>query len=263
MPTASGPADGKINRLLQTWPPGAVLTQRALTDLGVYRQLINRYAHYGWVKKLGAGAYVRAGETVNWRGGLHALQNQLGLTVHVGADTALALSGRAHFVPLGTRQRVTLVSDQQEQLPAWFRQYPWGDDIQHHCIRLFDTIPTQASARMNDGGVQFLLSSPERAIMEQMRLTRTNEGIDYAIELMAGLSMLRPDVAQGLLVACRSIKVRRLFLWAAEAAQHDWVTRLDPDKIDLGTGKRQLYKGGKLDAKYRITVPPPEALPDV
>ena len=145
----------------------------------------------------------------------------------------------------------------------WFRRYPWGDDIQHHCIRLFDTIRTQAIARMNDGGVQFLLSSPERAIMEQMRLARTNEGIDYAIELMNGLSMLRLDVVQGLLVACRSIKVRRLFLWAAEAAQHDWVTRLDPDKIDLGTGKRQLCKGGRLDAKYRITVPPPAALPDV
>jgi hypothetical protein len=80
---------------------------------------------------------------------------------------------------------------------------------------------------------------------------------------MNGLPTLRPNVVQQLLVACRSIKVKRLFLWAAEAAQHDWVTRLAPGKIDLGTNKRQLYKGGRLDAKYRITVPVSEGLPDV
>jgi len=263
MSTHSSPTDRKLNRLLNAWPPGAVLTQKRLAELGVYRQLISKYTRHGWVKKLGTGAYTRAGDPVDWRGGLYALQTQLGLTVHVGADTSLAQLGRAHFVPLGTQQRVTLISDQPEQLPVWFRRYQWNAEFRHHCLKLFDAIPEGASARMDHGGFEFLLSSPERAIMEQMRLARTNDGIDYALELMHGLSTLRPDVVQALLQACRSIKVKRLFLWAAETAQHHWMEQLDLDRIDLGKGKRQLYKGGSLDRKYQITVPPAEELPDV
>jgi hypothetical protein len=255
--------DGKLRSLILGWPANAALTQRELAELGIYRQLISKYTTHGWVKKLGTGAYARSGDTVDWRGGLYALQTQLGMTVHVGADTALTHLGRAHFVPLGSRQRVVLISDQPEQLPAWFRRYPWNAEVKHHCLDLFDAIPEGASAEMDYGGFQFLLSSPERAIMEQLRLARTNSGIDYALELMNGLSTLRPNVVQALLEACRSIKVKRLFLWAAEAAQHHWVELLNSDAIDLGKGKRQLYKGGELDKKYQITVPRTEELPDV
>jgi hypothetical protein len=68
---------------------------------------------------------------------------------------------------------------------------------------------------------------------------------------------------QGLLEACRSVKVKRLFLWAAESAGHDWFSRLAPDRIDLGKGKRSIYRGGRFDAKYRITVPRQEGVPNV
>ena len=263
MSTQSSPPDRKLNHLLQAWPSGAVFTQRKLAELGIYRQLISKYTRHGWVRKLGTGAYARAGDTVDWRGGLYALQTQLGMTVHVGADTALTHLGRAHFIPLGSPQRVKLISDQAEQLPVWFRQYSWNADLRHHCLNLFDAIPDQASAQLSHGGFQILLSSPERAIMEHIRLARTNDGIDYVVELMNGLSTLRPDVVQALLEACRSIKVKRLLLWAAETAQHHWMEQLDLDRIDLGKGKRQLYKGGRLDTKYQITVPPAEELPDV
>ena len=111
MSTQSSPLDRKLNHLLQAWPYGAVFTQRKLAELGIYRQLISKYTRHGWVKKLGTGAYARAGDTVDWRGGLYALQTQLGMTVHVGADTALTHLGRAHYIPLGSPQRVMLISD--------------------------------------------------------------------------------------------------------------------------------------------------------
>ena len=60
------------------------------------------------------------------------------------------------------------------------------------------------------------------------------------------------------------MRVKRFFLWSAETAGHTWFGRLDPSEVDLGSGKRQLYKGGDYDAKYRITVPPgEETLPSV
>lgn len=262
MSTQSGLPDRKLNHLLQAWPSGAVFTQKKLAELGIYRQLTSKYTNHGWVKKLGTGAYARAGDTIDWQGGLYALQTQVGMTVHVGADTALTHLGRAHFIPLGSRQRVTLLSDQAEQLPMWFRRYPWNADLRHYCSRLFDVIPEGASAQVAHGGFQILLASPERAIMEQMHLARTNDAIKYALELMNNLSTLRPGVVQALLEACRSIKVKRLFLWAAETAQHHWMEQLDLDRVNLGKGRRQLYKGGSLDTKYQITIPSAEELPN-
>ena len=73
--------------------------------------------------------------------------------------------------------------------------------------------------------------------------------------LMEGLAGLSPKRTSRLLRECRSVKVKRLFLWFAERHGHPWFERLDRDGIDLGTGKRMLVRGGKLDPKYRITVP--------
>jgi hypothetical protein len=51
------------------------------------------------------------------------------------------------------------------------------------------------------------------------------------------------------------VKVKRLFFYFADRHHHAWLKRLDKSAIDLGTGKRMLVKGGKLDPTYQITVP--------
>lgn len=99
-------------------------------------------------------------------------------------------------------------------------------------------------------------ASPERAILESIYLTSNNPSLEYAHQLMSGLSTLRPGEVQGLLEACRSVRVKRYFLWSAETSGHAWFKKIDQDRVDLGSGKRQLFKGGVYDAKYRITVPP-------
>ena len=72
---------------------------------------------------------------------------------------------------------------------------------------------------------------------------------------MEGLTTLRPQVVQALLKQCASVKVKRLFMVAAESCQHSWVKKLNLSKVDFGKGKRMLVKGGRLDSKYNITVP--------
>ena len=69
------------------------------------------------------------------------------------------------------------------------------------------------------------------------------------------MSTSAPGRIGRLLRECRSVKVKRLFLWFAERHGHAWFERLDLDGVDLGSGKRMLVRGGKLDPKYRITVP--------
>jgi len=82
-----------------------------------------------------------------------------------------------------------------------------------------------------------------------------NESFDEAHYIMEGLATLRPSVLQSLLESCRSVKVKRLFLHMAATYNHGWFNRIDESSIDLGSGKREIIKGGKLDKKYQIVVP--------
>ena len=74
-------------------------------------------------------------------------------------------------------------------------------------------------------------------------------------ELMEGLNNLRPATVQKLLEGCTSMKVKRLFLYLADKAGHEWLSYIDLDKVDLGSGKRAIVSDGVYVAKYQITVP--------
>ena len=53
------------------------------------------------------------------------------------------------------------------------------------------------------------------------------------------------------------MKVKRLFFFFAFRHGHRWLTHLDPQAFDLGSGKRMLVEGGKLDP----IKPPAEYVP--
>ncbi len=98
-------------------------------------------------------------------------------------------------------------------------------------------------------------TTPERAVLELLDELPGAETFHPVDKLMEGLVGLSPKRTSRLLGGCRSVKVKRLFLWFAERQGHPWLQRLDRGGIDLGKGKRMLGRGGKLDAKYQITVP--------
>jgi len=108
------------------------------------------------------------------------------------------------------------------------------------------------------GGWSIRLSAPELAMMEFLYLVPGRESFSEASLLMDGLATLRPGVVQSLLEQCRSVKVKRLFMFLAERHNHPWVKRLHLSKVDFGRGKRMIVKGGRFDAKYRITVSAPD-----
>jgi len=253
----------KINWVYQKWPKRTVATLVWLKELGVSDKLANWHVRSGWLEKFGAGAFIQPGDHVNWQGGLYALQSQLSLSIHVGGRSALELQGLSHYVPLGEHKKVILISDKPEQLPAWFRNKKWDDAIECRRMSLFKSIPVEAVTESDCGGFSVAVSSAERAIMEQMYLASLNDDIDQVHQLMEGLTTLRPGVVHELLENCRSVKVKRLFLWSAETAGHGWFSRLDTHKIDMGKGKRQIYQGGQLNQRYQITVPKQGDLPGV
>jgi len=99
------------------------------------------------------------------------------------------------------------------------------------------------------------ISAPERAILELLYLVPNKAGFAEAQLIMENLVSLRPTVVQALLQSCRSIKVKRLFMYFADKHGHQWVSEIDMSKVNLGKGKRLIVPNGKLDHKYQITVP--------
>jgi hypothetical protein len=58
-----------------------------------------------------------------------------------------------------------------------------------------------------------------------------------------------------LLESCKSVKVKRLFVYLAEDSGHRWLDRVDLAKVDLGRGKRVIGEGGHFVSKYQLSVP--------
>ena len=255
---ASAPSS-KINQLLKIWPLGAVAVLPWLQKQGVYQQLIHEYEKTSWVRRVGQGAYTRAGDKVEWTGGLYALQEQLKLPVHAGGKTALQMQGYAHFLPMGKGTTVSLFGPPDVKLPAWFKQYHWGVKVRYTTTNLFSGEADQGLTTKDLGPYSIKVSAAERAMMEVLYGVPQVDSYEEARLLMEGLTTLRPRVVQALLENCASVKVKRLFMLLAENCKHPWVPKIDLSKVDFGKGKRTLVKGGRFDPKYKITVPNSEA----
>lgn len=245
----------KINRLLKKWPSGAVAVLPWLEKQGAYQQLVHEYEKTSWIRRLGQGAYAKAGDKLEWSGGLYAIQEQTGLPIHAGGKTALQMQGYAHFLPLGKSATVSLFGPPDVKLPAWFRRYRWGVKVRYITTNLFTGAANQGLVKKEMGSYAVSVSAPERAIMEVLYQVPREESYEEAKLLMEGLTTLRPRVVQTLLEHCASVKVKRLFMVLAESCQHAWARKLDLKKVDFGKGKRMLIRGGRLDSKYNISIP--------
>jgi hypothetical protein len=244
----------KINRLISQWPRGTVGAASYLNKLGFGHDLLVKYKKSGWTQSFGRGAYILYGDKVEWPGAVYALQTHLGLNVHPGGKTALELKGYAHYLPTG-KGKLFLYGKQGQVLPNWFKGERLGVDIVMIRTNLFPEGSQEGLSEFNERGFAVEISSPERAAMEMLHLVPGKIGFEEAFLVMENLVSLRPEVVQRLLVMCRSIKVKRLFMYMAEKQEHSWALELDLSRMDLGKGKRMIIPNGKYDRKYRITVP--------
>ncbi|MDH5731390.1 MAG: type IV toxin-antitoxin system AbiEi family antitoxin [Gammaproteobacteria bacterium] len=244
--------ESKLNYLLATQPVGTVLVSAWLTEHGYSLELQKRYRKSGWFESIGTGALIRRGDKVDVLGGLYALQQQLGLSAHVAAKTALSLQAKSHYLEFSAK-RLYLFGGKDENLPLWFKKYNWGVDVEYKKTSFLP--PELGLLEMNHKSFQVKISSPTRAIMECLYLAPKNLPLLEILELLQGLNNLRPASVQKLLEACSSVKVKRLFLYMAERAGHEWLNYLNLDNVNLGVGKRSLVKDGVYISKYQITVP--------
>lgn len=242
----------KLNTLLSTQPAGVVLASSWLADQGYSLDLQKQYRKSQWFDSIGKGALVRHDDPVDYLGGIYALQSQLGLTVHPAAKTALSMLGRSHYLKLATK-KVQLFGGADDALPLWFKKHEWGLELD---CKLSAFLPPELGlVEFEHKSFSVKISSPARAVMECLYLAPRFQPLLEVLELMEGLNNLRPTNVQKLLENCNSIKVKRLFLYLADKAGHDWLEYLKLDKVDLGSGKRAIVPNGVYVSKYQITVP--------
>ena len=268
----------KLNLLQNLLDEGLLGTTGWLQAQGYSRALLSRYVKSGWLVSPAHGVYRRPGPPLKWQHVVASLQLLGGSFLHIGGRTALVQRGLGHYVRMSGTETILLFGP--EGLPAWVRKLGVKE---HFAVRtdamfgglrvcrdengtLLDFKGNKVDpGRLAEFGLQqmawgawdwwLIYSSNERAMFEVLQDVPSKESVYEADVLMQGLGTLRPAVVSTLLQACKSVKVKRLFLALAERHQHQWFSRLDLDNVDLGKGKRMLVPGGTLHPKYQITLP--------
>lgn len=258
----------RLNQLLGSLGDTSLVTSRWLRSAGYPSNLLARYMASGWLQSPARGVYQRKGGKPTWEGLLETLQIRERLPLHAGGRFALAREGQEHYLQLGEPATLTLYGS--AKLPAWAAKLPLRERVRACGKGPFDwppltldadtseaTLNMQGLTRITDDtrAAGIVVSTPERAILELCDDTTSSALIHEANAIMQGLVSLRPQLVGTLLQHCASIKAKRLFLALADRHQHAWLAHVSLHNVELGCGKRALVHGGKLNAKYQITLP--------
>lgn len=268
----------KLIQLEQELPEGLLVDAAWLEKRGYYGSLRKKYVDHGWLQQPAHRVYRRPRGAISWEQAVISLQTLLEVPLVVGGRTALELQGFGHNLARD-QQEIHLFGHQPP--PTWLRRLALPVHfVFHKSARLFRNDPitrglTSLSWNLKTGDSvsndslqsgltrqswghwdwPLSLSTPERAVLELLDELPNRESFHQADKLMEGLASLSPRRVQKLLEDCKSVKVKRLFFFFADRHRHAWLKRIERQRIDLGTGKRMLVRGGRFDRGYELTVP--------
>ena len=240
----------KINNLLMNSYSGGLLFSEGLKKQGYSDQLLKQYRNSGWLTSLSKGVMYRSGDSLSALAALASCQEQTGKQYRIAAHSALELSGYYHYVPMGKPQ--LMVASNEARMPQWAKSELFDMTIKFFTTSAFDLIQEQ-TIKQNNYTIQ--ASTPELAFMECLLLAPNRYSFMDLYYIMEQLTALRPAKVQQLLETTNNLTVKRMFLYMAEKANYPWFQAIDFSRINLGTSKIQLCKGGVYISKYKITIP--------
>ena len=228
-------------------PDGMPLFYEYLHKEGYSAQLLYKYVQSGWLEKVANGIYKKKGKDLEPLLIVKSFQTQLGLPFFIGAQSALRLQARTHYVKFAAPYYVFI--------PSHFRLNTW---MKHLGVLKFIKgsifkAPDLGILDLETEGVR--IAAPERAFLEMAALIPKEAGYSEFVADLELAPNLRAGLLQELLESCESVKAKRIFLSAAEKQNYRWFSRLDLQKIDLGSGPRRVAKGGVFHKKYQIYLP--------
>lgn len=270
----------RLNPLRELLPPGLVASASWLREHEYPTNLVAYYVSSGRLESPARGVYRVPGPPLKWQSVVASLQLNEGSWSHVGGRTAIVQRGLGHYARAAGAETIQLYGP--ETLPAWVNKLGVPEKFEQRSDAAFaaqrvcrdekgvlrrfgkkeEPIAPEALGGLGLAEIKWgtfdwplVFSTEERAILEVLQNVPERESIYEAYVLLQGLVNLRPERVGTLLRACDSIKAKRLFLALSARIGHAWFKHLDLKGVDLGSGKRSLFPGGKLDAKYQITLP--------
>ena len=240
-----------IKNILNKIPANTVVTAKKLKEQGVSYSLMRAYEQSGWLKRHSYGAYTRLDETADIKGALYAIQNDCKLSVHIGADTALKdFYGKLHFIK--TSDKICLFAFSGTKLPFWFRTAYKGQ----YSLHLTNFLPKETGfVSFKNNNFELEIPNIERSLLEMLYLVPRVITVQEAYSIAETIQTLRIGVLQQLLEQCTSVKVKRLLLCFAEQAGLQWFNAINLKKIELGSGVREIEKGGVLYKRFGLILP--------
>jgi len=247
----------KLNWLINNTSAGAVVTQLWMSKNGISPTLAQKYTQSNWLTKLKSGVYYRPGQKPEWQDAMYCLVNQLNMPVHLAGLSSLTHQGMSHYLQLNN-ETVWLNVQDKSSVPRWFKAFPQITDDKHQWNLLATSklkITGNDIVTLNIKGIRLPASCPELAAYEVLEAIPKQISFEHAAELFQGLTSLSPRKIESLLKRSHSVRSNRLYLFFGHYYNHPWLIRLNESAINLGSGKRQIVEGGKLDKQYQITVP--------
>lgn len=245
--------NSKLSQLLLNIPNHIVITSKWLLKLGYTYSNIERYKLSGWLEQLEIGVYKKQNDVVDWKGAIFGLQQQIPGEFHAGGLTSLELRGSSHFAKLSQERTVYMYSSPKNRVPQWFVKNKWNAQIS---LSYSNFLPEKLGIEKFDcEGFQIEVSSRERAILEVIYNIGKLHSFSECNLIMENLSTLRHALVQDLLEHCKSIKTVRVFLFLAKRNNHKWFKDVYIQKLDMGSGKRQIVSNGIYDPEFKITYP--------
>lgn len=231
----------------------SVLFGSWLSSLGIDARSQYAYMKSGWLTRITKGVYSMQGATPSFMAIISSYNTQLGKHCIVGAFTALQLRGYAHYLPMG-KPKAYLFTDKKNKLPSWMVKGDWDMSVRYMTTSFLGEGLLGVES-MTFEQHELLVSSPERSILECLNLPDSSSSLLDIYYIMEGLTTLRPKMVQALLESCTSQKVKRIFLYMSEKANHPWYGALNLDRVNLGTSRLMVTPTGKYISKYNMTIP--------
>lgn len=253
-----------VNRRIELYnilPEGVITTRKWLMDNNFTNHAIDNLVKSNQLESISKGIYVRNKNKITWQSIVFSLQSMLKIDLVVGGLTALEMQGLSHYLSFSENKTVHLYGN--DALPKWVMELEGNIKfIKHTTKGFFESNENEKQKdqftierEWDNEGRKLIVATPERAYLEVLLQVPTKTTFEHADQLIQGLTTLSPRSLQKLLEQCQNIKAKRLFLWFADKQNYGWLNKLDRDKITLGSGNRMIAKEGKLDNKYKITVP--------
>ncbi len=240
--------------ILEKIPDGLVVSRQKLFEIGFDKPAIDYFLRSGKLTPVSRGAYRRPGPPLKWEHLIYSAV-QLGHDVHVGARSALDMSGFAHYLSLGGLQQIHIYCE--EKLPTWLVTLNKPVEIVAHRLKIFTDIPAASIIQRPFGHWDWPIpiASVELALLEMLNDVADEAGFKMTDKYFETATTLRPDLLNQLLTSCQKIHVNRLFLWFAKRHNISCLDSLNLSAINLGKGKRMIVRNGTLDKELQITVP--------